>query len=93
MEKRLEKRRSVESYKGLEEKKGARSRRSRKRSRKSVLPKIMGLMLLCICLGCLSWGAVRYARAFSDSGQERVLETSRQVMPETLPESGAETFR
>ncbi len=94
MEKRLEKRRAVGAYNGLErERRGERSRRSRKRSRKkSAFPKALGIMILCICLGVLSFGAVRYARGFSGGGQERTLETSRQVIPETLPESGAETF-
>lgn len=94
MEKRLERRRSVKSYKSLEaEKIGKRSRRSRKRSRKkSALPKVLVLVLLCICLGGLGWGAVRYVRSSPGSGQETALETSRQVIPETLPESGAETF-
>lgn len=90
MEKRLEKRRAVGAYHDLERE---RSRRSRKRSRKkSALPKVLGIMILCICLGVLSFGAVRYARGFSGGNQERTLETSRQVIPETLPESGAETF-
>ena len=95
MEKRLEKRRSAEGYNGLrEERKGARSRRSRRRSRKkSALPKVLGAMLLCTCLGVLSWGAVRYVRGFSGDEQKPALETSRQSTSETLPESETETFR
>lgn len=73
---------------------GVRSGRSRKRKKKSRgAAKGLGILLLCLCLGGMAWTAVRMTRFASRNSQEAVLETSRQVIPQTMPESGAETFQ
>ena len=53
----------------------------------------MGILLLRLCLGGAAWTAVRFAQSASKNNQEAVLETSRQVVPQTIPEGGAETFQ
>ena len=68
-----------------------RSRKRRKKSRGFV--KFLGILLLCLCLGGAAWTAVRFAQSASQNNQEAVLETSRQVVPQTIPEGGAETFQ
>ena len=73
---------------------GNRPRRSRKRRKKSGgFVKFLGILLLCLCLGGAAWTAVRFTKSASKNNQEAVLETSRQVVPQTIPESGAETFQ
>ena len=70
------------------------ARRSRKRKRRNHPLKLLLLLLLCVMLAGAGWGLARLGQTMLGSGGEETetLESSREVTPETFPESGAETF-
>ncbi len=68
--------------------------RGRKRKKRGNPVRTLLLLLLCVILAGAGWGMVRLGQSvLSNETQEtEAAETSREVMPETFPESGAETF-
>ena len=71
-----------------------RSRRwSRKRKKKKHgMIRMLLILAFCAMLGGVSWMTFRLVRSASGNNQEIVMESSRPVVPQTIPESGAETF-
>ena len=68
--------------------------RGRKRQKRGNPLKTLLLLLLCVILAGAGWGIVRLGQTvFSGTTKEtEAVESSREVTPETFPESGAETF-
>lgn len=68
-------------------------RRSRKRKKKKHgMMRMLLILAFCAILGGASWMTFRLIRSASGNNQEIVTESSRPVVSQTIPESGAETF-
>lgn len=70
----------------------SRGRGRRKKSGAGALLRGFFLLLMCVALAGAGWGAVRLVQGMSDGNTEQTLETPREIVPETLPQEGAETF-
>ena len=68
--------------------------RGRKRKKRGNPLKTLLLLLLCVILAGAGWGIVRPRQTGSGGStrESEAVESSREVTPETFPESGAETF-
>lgn len=87
-------RQQIEEYESVNHAQTDRSRRrSRKRKKKSRgIVRMLLILVFCAMLGGVSWMTFRLVRSASGNNEEIVTESSRPVVPQTIPESGAETF-
>ena len=69
-------------------------RRSRKRKKKKHgMIRMLLILAFCAMLGGVSWMTFRWSGLSSGNNQEMVMDKERRpVVPQTIPESGAETF-